>query len=310
MKTRLPVRATLGGFDNLTPLVQAEQARQQASATPQQTGNSWGISTYDIDLASIQRANYTVDDGRTFPIGNAGQKIQVMRSFSHPGARVNLDIGGDLTEISPGTIIEVPFSKAIVRASVNSIRYGNVRLAVFSDARQKIIEPKEIPRMPAVMLGPGGGADPVAVTVTENTVPDFTASWDVTGWRKLRVFTVGGGTAGTAGGAIGGATTMSSATIIPWFTTAAIGGPTSAITAILNGRIIENGLGTLSLPDSAATGYPYRVFSIELEPWLPIIESAKQNNANIFAGVNMAFEVRDLLPAGATTVDFYVFGVE
>jgi hypothetical protein len=219
-----------------------------------------------------------------------GEKLIYQQAGSHPGGMLRIDLGsGELQDIAPGTKITTPFPSVNVRLSPSSIRAGNARLVIFSDPADDIVEPAFVRPPPPVFLSStavGDGSFTIPENVQPTTVDDI---WDVTGWRRLRVFVDGGA-----------ANTLTTVTLIPWFYLPWLKGTTA--------KLFEQGLGTIALPDSGATGYRYRVFELDL---VGMVATAAYDPNNLTpSAVFMSLEIRDLLPAAATQLILYVYGVE
>lgn len=192
---------------------------------------------------------------------------------SSPAGRVTVNMGGEFQNLEPGDRLDGYFEGFQVKRGDDSAAVGKAELVIITDRDADFIEPieKNVPSADAAKLL--GNVDTgTFVTLAEDTQPSGTPAnqFDTTGWKKIRVYVDGQA-----------ANTMTSADFIPWNKDAA-------------SRWNEQGEAMKSIPDSASSGYRYRSFVFELEPK---------------SGV-MAFELRNLLPAGQTQVGIIVEGIE
>lgn len=206
-----------------------------------------------------------------------GHKLIFLKDGSTVGARLDVAFGGSPSTIplAPGQTVRCRFSDAQVVRNARSAVKGTAKLLVVRDAQADYTEDLsagDSGLLAAVDLI-GTASSSTFVAVAEDTQPSGAApqgSFNVTGFKTLRVLVDGQA-----------ANTLTTADLIPWSRD-----PDS-------GLWFEGGGELVSVPDSASSGYRYRSFLMSVRGF----------------GL-MFFEIRNLLPAGATQLGFIVQGVE
>lgn len=228
-----------------------------------------------VDLSLLSSAGVSLN----FAV--SGVELYFRREGSTPGARLVLLVGGEFKTIYPGCRVVGPFEGFGVAQDTYGATAGLAQLVVVKRKEFTFFEPHDLP-VPALpnpvdLLGSynrGSGAY-TFVAVAENTQPSGatpTGSFLTQGFSLLRVLVDGQA-----------ANTLESVDLVPWFLQ-----PGSS------GNVwFEQGSEMVSLPDSIATAYRYRVFTFPVYggPW------------------RLFFEVRNLLPAGQTRLGFMVQGL-
>ncbi len=247
-------------------------------------GASPHIRTTLVDLSVLSGSQKVVPGLDRF-----GAKLRYMRTGSHPGGRLAVDLGDGPVEIAPGTTIVGPFRGLTASLSPSSIIRGQATLAVIGDPESDIFEDSSAPiTAPPVLLSGG-------LSANVDTAPVI-ATVNVTGWRKLRCVLDGGAS-----------NTITSATVIPWWF---IGG-TNAFAA--GSAFWVQDRTAIEIEDHGNTAR-YTTFPLDVTPWA--IERAAQFvgeppvvQLGLYQSVGIAFEYRNVV-GGATSATMSVWGVE
>jgi hypothetical protein len=220
------------------------------------------FQTLRVDLASSNATQWR----------GVGYGIIFRREGSAPGARLDIEVGGRVECLYPGSRIVGPFDAFTVqraeRSSLKGLGYLIVQLRPDAD----FVEPAEVPGQlcaPVDLLGDSSVLNGTFVSVPEDTAPTGdlpTGAFDTTGWSRIRVFLSGSG--------------LVSADLIPW-----VREPKSQLWFPQPDAL-------RAVVDSAATGYDRRVMLFDLE-----------------ATGQTFLEVRSLLPAPLTHLGMIVQGV-
>lgn len=253
---------TLAWFDELIDKIRREKNIDRAG----------GLVVEDVNLASLTAAA----PSKTIERGCLG--LYYSPRGSAAGGLLVLDVGGQLRDFGPGDKITGPIEKFAVSRHLASAPSGNARLVLLSSAWVDYTSLETDPALaaPVDLLGTSGnvpGSTQAFITVAENTDPaglNPTGSFDVSGWKKIRVLI---DTASAAANA-------TSFDLVPWFS------PNS------NTQWFEQGTERISVPDTDTTGGQYRVLVL-----------------NVSGRGQMYFAVRNLLAAARTGLGFIVQGI-
>ncbi len=283
-KPELPPYGPLSRPDVRSPTakgIEALVARAQRERETEAVMDAERSAGGNLTQAGLPFVSDTLDLGDATFIANGkvmgvqGEKLIFMRDGSTAGARLDVEIGGTFLGLSPGSRIEMPFRGFTVKRNAQSAVKGKARILVVKNERANFIEDAANGGLsllaPVDLLGDSKAG--TYVTVAEDTQPSGAApqgSFNATGFKRVRVYVDGQA-----------ANTLESVTLVPW-----VRDPDTGLWS-------EQGIESFDLPDSVATAYRYRVFTFTVKTF----------------GL-MFFEVRSLLPAGATQLGFIVQGVE
>lgn len=216
--------------------------------------------------------------------GIKGERLLYRRAGSSPGGALELRLDGrEVGVITPGTQIHFPFTKLEARLTPWSARAGACSLITFLDPFHTISEVDSLDSVP-VPVSLVGSKNALGIitfqAVAENGQPSGaqTGSFSIAGYKQLRIWLDGQA-----------ANTMTSVTLIPWFTLDSD-----------DGVWAEDGQSILNVPDSQGSAYRYRVFTMNLNP---IVVTTPQQDPRMF------LEVRALLPAAQTQIGMFVEGI-
>lgn len=252
--------------EHMLALVGQEQREldQAAEHRPLAEGPGW----YEWPINLADTALDTL--GQSRPVSGYG--LLYRKIGSSPNGRLNLVAGRELVDFAPGAELIAPFRELQVVRSPRSGTIGIARLIVLTRPDVKYREPDVVPgspRDPVYLLG----SSSAYVAVPEDTQPAGAApagSFQIAGWKRLLVELDGGA-----------ANTLTTTDLIPWTRD-----PDSTLWQ-------ENGADLVNVPDSAATGYRYRSFIL-----------------NVAGSGLMFLEIRNALPAGLTEIGMKVKGLE
>lgn len=222
------------------------------------------------DAALTQKGGYSVNE--------TGYGVVFLRRGSHPGARLKLNIGGELRSFAPGDSLYGYFEELKLERGDNSATSGPYLLAIIRHPSARYVEsPASVATLPPVtLLGTFGptGVPTAYTTVAEDTDPSGaapTGAFDVSGFSAIRVFvdTNSGG---------GNATSFD---LVPWYN------PSQTAAGWH-----EQGTERVAVPDTDTTGGQYRVVVF-----------------NVTGTGRMYLSIRNLLAAGRTGLGFAVQGI-
>lgn len=205
----------------------------------------------------------------------SGYGLIVRRTGTAPGARVTLNIGGQIATVAPGSVVRGYFTQFEIVRATGSATAGALSLLVLTRPDADFVEPEQLdaPALatPTDLLGTVTDTAITYATVPENTQPsgNQTGRFNINGWSRVRVLIDGGATA------------LESATLIPWTRIAGTWHENDTSNAVY-----------LALPGSGS-GYRYRSFLM-----------------SVGGTGEMFLEIRSLLPAALTGLDMAVQGVE
>jgi len=194
---------------------------------------------------------------------------------SSRGGLLTLNIGGEIKDFGPGDKITGRIERMQLTQHASSAVIGNARLVLLSSPWADFTS--TVGGDAAITDLLGSVSHPVSfVAVAEDTDPDLAltvGSFDVSGWKKIRVLIDTYGS---------GATSATSFDLIPFVS------PGS------NTTWFENGLERISVPDAdATTGRRYRAIVL-----------------SVSGRGRMYFAIRNLLASARTDLGFIVQGIE
>lgn len=254
---------SLESLVQLAPVL--DRARQQNVPTINDEG---GFRTLELNLSDSDLA--ATGAGRAIEEHGYGVVFRV--TGSNPAARLTIECGGEIRHMPPGDFFLGKFHRFTVKNSTLGAAVGTATLLVLR--RPDVLyrpegELKLEPRFdPVDLLGSSSAG--TFVSVTEDTQPSGaapTGSFDISGWSQIRVL-IDGQTGGS---------NATSFDLIPWLRE-----PNS-------GLWFEQGAARIAVPDSAGTGYRYRVLTLD-----------------VGGDGLMYLEIRNLLAAARTGLGFMV----
>lgn len=263
-----PIPAQTGRVAQLVE--QTQQAREVdapmrrvSQYDPRTLEQSAGFGRAFFDLATL---------GTPQLVTKAGYGLIYRKSGSAPGGRLDLDVGGKVVSLAPGSVLRGPFRQFELARSAESAQAGRVELVVLTRPDVDLEEPQDLENMPAApasLLGTVADTGVTYVAVNENTRPAGSPAYafSIDGWRRLRVMV----------NAVG----LESAEIVWW--------------TKYGGVWFENDTSNLTVISLPASGVAYATRSFIL---------------NVAGRGQMAPEVRNLLPAALTALEFAVEGLE
>ncbi len=266
-----PILQIHEAYENTVRMLQEQENESRA------LGSGLPFLDVNVDLADTNLTG----DGYKLPA--SGVELRYCLEGSSPNGRIDIIGNGSFSTLSPGQTLRAPLSGLSLKRSTISGTIGTARIIISKNSAALFKEPELSNQMRLTRSVNLLGDPTTYTTIAENTQPSLsTDGWEITGWRKIRVF-IDGQAANTA----------TSLDVTPWF------GFFTAGTI----RWFSDDLDTMSLPAPAATAR-YRVITIDLNPLVPatLVPSDVQ--------VRMYLEIRNMLPSAQTQLGFAVQGIE
>lgn len=174
--------------------------------------NAGGLAYDEVNLAQLSAGGYSKVD-------SSGYMLQMLERDSAKGALLMLQMGSEMRAFGPGDTFYGRFSQYNLKLHPDSVTTGTVRFVrTLTPWANFLAGPGAHDNVIAQPLLGTGTALTQMVQLAAGTRPTTLAnSFDVTGWKKIRVRTVGDdGAAGTLG--------TNGFSLLPWLNTARVTG--------------------------------------------------------------------------------------